>query len=370
MPHHVFTRQALYERVWAEPIRTVARGLGVSDVGLAKACRAAEIPVPPRGYWAKLHHGKPVAKPPLLPERPDKPDQVVIAPAPPRPAPSPALQAVAAALAEAAPIPVPADLRGAHPIVRGWVDDNAERRRQYRRDGWGLSGLEDLSTPLARRRLRLTSALLKALEQRKLEVGGGREGVTVSRGGETLAVSVYERGKVEMRPATTDELRWQPKRKMVRATVPAGDLVVKIREWLSVPTEFKELKVPLDAQLPAIVASLEAGLDELAERRRQRALEDKRRADERAEQRRRDAYREAEVQLRERLFGQAERWREVQTLRAYIAAADGSPAAQWGDYAGWRAWAMAQADAADPLRDGSAPFDRLPPIEAWDWRGW
>ena len=47
MPHHVFTRQALYDRVWAEPIRTVARSLGVSDVGLAKACRAAAIPVPP-----------------------------------------------------------------------------------------------------------------------------------------------------------------------------------------------------------------------------------------------------------------------------------------------------------------------------------
>ena len=53
MPHHVFPRQTLYDRVWSEPIRTVAQSLGVSDVGLAKACRAADIPSPPRGWWAR-----------------------------------------------------------------------------------------------------------------------------------------------------------------------------------------------------------------------------------------------------------------------------------------------------------------------------
>lgn len=38
-------------------------------------------------------------------------------------------------------------------------------------------------------------------------------------------------------------------------------------------------------------------------------------------------------------------------------------------YAGWPPKALMQADALDPLLDGSAPFDRLPPIEAWDWPG-
>ena len=33
-------------------------------------------------------------------------------------------------------------------------------------------------------------------------------------------------------------------------------------------------------------------------------------------------------------------------------------------------WALAQADAIDPLSDGSIPFSRLPPIEQWNWRGW
>jgi hypothetical protein len=60
MPHHTFTRQALYDRVWTEPMRTIAAELGVSDVGLAKACRTAGVPTPPRGWWARKQFGKPL----------------------------------------------------------------------------------------------------------------------------------------------------------------------------------------------------------------------------------------------------------------------------------------------------------------------
>ena len=46
-------RQALYDQVWAEPMRTVAERYELSDAGFAKICRGADIPTPPRGYWAK-----------------------------------------------------------------------------------------------------------------------------------------------------------------------------------------------------------------------------------------------------------------------------------------------------------------------------
>jgi integrase len=49
-----FTRQQLYELVWSQPVMKLAKTLGVSDVGLAKACRRANIPVPYRGYWLKI----------------------------------------------------------------------------------------------------------------------------------------------------------------------------------------------------------------------------------------------------------------------------------------------------------------------------
>lgn len=47
------TREALYERVWQKPIREVASELGISDVGLAKACRRNGIPLPHQGHWLK-----------------------------------------------------------------------------------------------------------------------------------------------------------------------------------------------------------------------------------------------------------------------------------------------------------------------------
>ena len=50
-------RQKLYERVWAEPVEALAKSWGLSGRGLAKACQRAGVPVPPRGYWARLRNG-------------------------------------------------------------------------------------------------------------------------------------------------------------------------------------------------------------------------------------------------------------------------------------------------------------------------
>jgi hypothetical protein len=52
------TRQELYDRVWAEPVDTLTKEYGLSNVGLGKACRRHDIPVPPRGYWARKAAGQ------------------------------------------------------------------------------------------------------------------------------------------------------------------------------------------------------------------------------------------------------------------------------------------------------------------------
>ncbi len=44
----------------------IAKRLGLSDRGLAKLCERRDIPVPPRGWWAKKHHGRAV-RPKALP---------------------------------------------------------------------------------------------------------------------------------------------------------------------------------------------------------------------------------------------------------------------------------------------------------------
>jgi hypothetical protein len=54
------TREELHALVWSQPMRTLAKSRGISDVALAKQCRKAGVPVPPRGWWARKEAGKPV----------------------------------------------------------------------------------------------------------------------------------------------------------------------------------------------------------------------------------------------------------------------------------------------------------------------
>ncbi len=62
-----YSRDQLYEEVWTDPLWTLAKKYGISDVGLAKVCRKLHIPLPPPGYWAKQAAKKPVAARPMLP---------------------------------------------------------------------------------------------------------------------------------------------------------------------------------------------------------------------------------------------------------------------------------------------------------------
>jgi hypothetical protein len=60
-----YDRETLYDQVWSKPVLDVAKGYRISGVRLGKVCRALRIPVPPRGYWARVRSGASVRKPPL-----------------------------------------------------------------------------------------------------------------------------------------------------------------------------------------------------------------------------------------------------------------------------------------------------------------
>ena len=65
-PHKiVLTREELYARIWAQPMAVVAPTLWISDVGLRGRCLGMQIPVPPRGHWARKNAGQRVHQPPL-----------------------------------------------------------------------------------------------------------------------------------------------------------------------------------------------------------------------------------------------------------------------------------------------------------------
>jgi hypothetical protein len=56
--HLTISREELYEKVWVTPMQKLAPRFGLSDVGLAKLCKRHQIPVPGRGYWARLQVGQ------------------------------------------------------------------------------------------------------------------------------------------------------------------------------------------------------------------------------------------------------------------------------------------------------------------------
>jgi hypothetical protein len=76
------SRQELYDLVWSKPMVQLATELGLSDVGLAKRCRAVSVPVPPRGYWARKASGQEPDRPPLRKYRTAISQEESVAPAP------------------------------------------------------------------------------------------------------------------------------------------------------------------------------------------------------------------------------------------------------------------------------------------------
>src|SRR5688572_25778112 len=59
------TREALYKKVWSQPMLALANEYGVSSSYLARVCSRLNVPRPERGYWAKLAAGRMLKQPPL-----------------------------------------------------------------------------------------------------------------------------------------------------------------------------------------------------------------------------------------------------------------------------------------------------------------
>jgi hypothetical protein len=75
MSEGIWNREELYEKVWTKPVTKVAKEYGYSDVAIAKICRKLKVPLPGRGYWAKITNGHSVPRTPL----PRLKEQIVVA---------------------------------------------------------------------------------------------------------------------------------------------------------------------------------------------------------------------------------------------------------------------------------------------------
>jgi hypothetical protein len=178
-----YRRTDLYEEIWKDPVRTVAKRYGVSDVALGKICRKLNVPVPGLGYWARIRVGQTVSPPPLPPLPPGAPCEIAHERWHPR-----AERSAPANADPAGPlIIVPPELHSPHKLV-------SETSRVLR--GVRLRNDRCLDVHVSKesrgRALRIMNTLVRELEKRRLEVEVTRsltpeERQVMERGGEEVA---------------------------------------------------------------------------------------------------------------------------------------------------------------------------------------
>jgi len=383
MSRHSFTRQELYDRVWVEPMSKICKDLGVSDRGLAKACARANIPVPPRGYWARKDAGQEVPVAPLPPLKTGERDQVIIDPqvfACPPQAPKPL---------EATPeerIPVPAELHKPHPITvtlrQQLKSKNPDDYNMLLSSGPGLFALR-LGPDSVDRGLRILDALIKACIHRGFPLHlKADKPAQFDVNGELFTISIEDSSQ-----RSAHRLTDQEKRDKARGHgwgiplydyIPRGKLTLKIDHGFNQPsrgtfTDGAKLKLE-DLLHEILVSLLENSNARKAEKVRQKnreqrlAEENARRAEVRKQQ-------DLESKKLKKLETDARDWTLAMHMRGYLAdletkkseeGADLSPEGELGQYL---TWARQQADRLDPLTSSPASvLDEERPEELKYWQ--
>jgi hypothetical protein len=379
------TRRELYDKVWTQPVRSIAVQLGVSDVALAKHCKRMKIPVPGRGYWAQVAartNGKRIPLPALPPHDAVTPPEAVfqVAPVNPQRASGPVALQIAFEADPTNAIAVPETLRSAHPLVgatRDALQSTARRGVEF----VGNRQMHHLDIDVTRgslpRALRIMDALVKACEVRgwRVSLGTGddrKSYVTIFEQRipfgirETLKKILNEPAKPQRLYDGTFCKPWHSKHR----DEPTGRLAFIIRHswgysvdksWVETPTR------PLQERLSAFMISLVSAANEEVELHRRR--EQQRRATQEAEERRllEQRRREAESARVRALHRQSIQWERSRRLRDYVVAVRAAAELQPGglqagsELADWLVWAEAQARSLDPLEQ---PFDnvlKIPP---------
>jgi hypothetical protein len=356
-----FTRQELFDLVWAEPVSRLASKLGVSGVAIGKACRRADIPVPGRGYWARLQYGNAPPRPELPRSKARLADTVEFSPLPADrrmvPVP-PDVQEQVRNQASAAPITVASTLAKAHPIVRGWL--KAAPKQPSRTE---------------RRRLRILSTLFKEFEQRGHAIvpeSDRQRNLGVTVGEDVVEFRLTERHKqlrIRLDPVKR-RYSWEPEWRT--ELQPTGELVFSIDSWVKgfrkqwSDTKRKRLEEQINDVISGLIVAAAVLRRERLEReerlREWRAEEEKRRELEEARRRR-----EKELQT---LLQEVDSWQRANRIRDYVAAVrtaleSDKPQAEHAQIERWATSAINLANEIDPLKSRFAtaePTDRGDPI--------
>lgn len=354
-----FTPQQLFEMVWERPVLIIAKEIGVSDVGLSKACRKAGITLPARGHWAK-----PVSKRPRRPKPPTSTTPVTFH----------VLNVEKAArlrpenvIKDPKILIVPKELSDPHPLVKKWL--GAARKAKELNNALVFDKTKVLNSHISPtevdRCALLYDSLIKASESSGYTWGIGSNGSFVQVDGEELLITIQERiRRFDIPPPPPKPFKrgqqWRPDVTAMRAArfewEPTGvfSLIVDARSEVLIQKTWTDSKTgKLESKLGQILtgfvriaASVKAQRSSDEASRRRRAEEERVRTERIGQQRRLD-------KLRQNLMRNLESWERAQRLRAFIqATVEASPrdeATQMA-LAMWVSWASRQVELLDPLK--------------------
>ena len=361
----ILKREDLYREVWSRPITHVAKDYGISDVGLAKACKRMGVPRPPVGYWAKREAGRELEVPPLPPLSGEMRLAVEVRVS--KPAPS-------VDLLPEPEIGVPAGLRNPHPLVKLTRDE----LRGAGTDDYGRisprdpQGLEIRVSPgQLTRALRVAEGLIRGLERLgysvELRNRWNRQFETCALiEGEEVRFSIWEPSRRSVKPADGSRRSYDR-----YVYTPTGGLELRIDEYVSIGTAKTFRDRPsgkvVEEALGRFVVSLYAAAQVMIQERDARAAEEERRQAVLRERRRVEREEAYEKWMRSELLSDAMAHDRAFVVRTFIEAIQchhsGEPNIQEER---WLEWARGEADRLDPLtsdRDFTKPLE---PPEGWE----
>lgn len=366
-----FTRQALYELLWSKPKTTIATELGLSDVGLGKICREAIIPIPPRGYWARVTAGQNPSRIPLPVRGLGQADDVMIGreiwtgreeritELPPAPTFAESLSDVTLRAQKLlGKVIVAKTLANPHPLIAKLLAED-EKRRQALIDqpyAWRKPRFDD---QIARRRLRILNTLFLV---------ASKAGFRPSLRGEEAEESGIIVGNINV-SFTLSKIEQRSRAAKDKAAPPKPKLQLEIPNWAKnseFPTNHwrDTEETPLESHLSEIATNLLVAGEMLYRGqtiwRYNYLAERKAEQDEKIRQAEEKAAREAEAarladlqQRRDALLAAADNRQKAMILRALVAEAGQQPnvVATTG-FESWRTWVLAEATQLDPFAGG------------------
>jgi hypothetical protein len=363
-----YDREELYQKVWEKPLLRVAEQYGVSAVALGKVCGKLSVPVPGRGHWAKLAHGKAGVTKPVLPKLDQAP--IVYRSARSqlkRNTPNqnnPELVVIDQLLSSGSLNPPRENAAQAHDLIRRTASHLRSRGRKnehgilLQREPGGLN--IQVTEGTLDRALQIMSQVLSVLEKQNFSVEISEQGDTTALiEGQRISFGIEEpiRKVVTQKPRVPNPTdRWDYDQVVTHGPSGMLALVIHSGTWdtRALRTRWGDAKVQrIESRIPDFIAGLirtAVVLRQKEEERKRHELEQQKRAQELAQLRKEIGEEEKRVK---EFNDWLQDWERAERMRQFIAVytekSRSWPAEKQPKYREWIEWATREADRLDPF---------------------